>query len=127
METLQPVGSLPCQRRDQAMKLSLLITVSAALAGIVWFSVNVDERDQLTQLSSELQDKSITLVDSDSTPPQRQSSTQKSKSKSDNMPTETQDLAERLNRSKGRALKVEIETFGTPVCPSLIANSNLMN
>ncbi|EGR2132854.1 chromosome partitioning protein ParA, partial [Vibrio parahaemolyticus] len=111
METLQPVGSLPCQRRDQAMKLSLLITVSAALAGIVWFSVNVDERDQLTQLSSELQDKSITLVDSDSTPPQRQSSTQKSKSKSDNMPTETQDLAERLNRSKGRALKVEIETF----------------
>ncbi|WP_412079942.1 hypothetical protein, partial [Vibrio sp. Vb1554] len=27
------------------------------------------------------------------------------------MPTETQDLAERLNRSKGRALKAEIETF----------------
>ncbi|KJR22399.1 chromosome partitioning protein ParA, partial [Vibrio parahaemolyticus] len=93
------------------MKLSLLITVSAVLAGIVWFSVNVDERDQLTQLSSELQDKSITLVDSDSTPPLRQSSTQKSNSKSDNMPTETQDLAERLNRSKGRALKAEIETF----------------
>lgn len=111
METLQPVGSLPCQRRDQAMKLSLLITVSAVLAGIVWFSVNVDERDHLTQLSSELQDKSIALVDSDSRPPQRQSSTQKSKSKSDNMPTEIQDLAERLNRSKGRALKAEIETF----------------
>lgn len=52
------------------MKLSLLITVSAVLAGIVWFSVNVDERDHLTQLSSELQDKSVALVDSDSTPPQ---------------------------------------------------------
>ncbi len=69
METLQPVGSLPCQRRDQAMKLSLLITVSAVLAGIVWFSVNVNERDHLTQLSSELQDKTVALVDSDSTPP----------------------------------------------------------
>lgn len=111
MEALQSVGSFPSKYSAQAMKPIALITVSAVVAGTIWFSANGGKSGSLLPLSSALEKVSEPQTNDGASLGVSQSTGKVIVPKAKEMPSPIEAIAKRLSELKGRAFKEEIEMF----------------
>ena len=93
------------------MKPIALITVSAVVAGTIWFSVNGGKSDSLLPLSSALEKVSEPQANEGASLALSQSTGKVIVPKAKETPSPVEAMAERLSELKGRAFKAEIEMF----------------
>ncbi|YCO02538.1 chromosome partitioning protein ParA [Vibrio sp. VNB-15] len=93
------------------MKRIALVTVSAVVAGTIWFSMAGDKSERLVPFSSAFESASALPSSGDSSFSGNQTTTVKTVPNAKDTTSPIQALADGLNDSKGRALKAEIETF----------------
>lgn len=93
------------------MKPIALITVSAVVAGTIWFSVNGGKSDSLLPLSSALEKVSEPQANDLASLEVSQSTGKAIVPKAKETPSPIEAMAERLSELKGRAFKAEIEMF----------------
>ncbi|MHA2814465.1 chromosome partitioning protein ParA [Vibrio campbellii] len=93
------------------MKPIALITVSAVVAGTIWFSANGGKSDSLLPLSSALEKTSEPQTNEGASLAVSQSTGKVIVPKAKEMPSPIEAVAERLSELKGRAFKAEIEVF----------------
>lgn len=87
------------------MKRIALVTVSAVVAGTIWFSMASNKRESLLPFSSVIEGRAEQDTSGHSSSSVNQAASKKV------VPKAKDAIAGRLNDAKGRALKAEIETF----------------
>ncbi|QLK44186.1 chromosome partitioning protein ParA [Vibrio owensii] len=92
------------------MKRIALVTVSAVVAGTIWFSMAGDKRESLLPFSSVIEGRAEQDASGNSSA-ENQTASKKVVPKAKDTPPPIKAIAGRLNDAKGRALKAEIETF----------------
>lgn len=92
------------------MKRIALVTVSAVVAGTIWFSMASDKRESLLPFSSVIEGRAEQGTSGRSSADNHTAS-KKVIPKAKDTPSPIKAIAGRLNDAKGRALKAEIETF----------------
>ncbi|MDK9770991.1 chromosome partitioning protein ParA [Vibrio sp. B181a] len=93
------------------MKPIALITVSAVVAGTIWFSANGGKRDSLLPLSSTPEKTSEPQTNEGASLAVSQSTGKVIVPKAKETPSPIEAMAKRLSELKGRAFKEEIEMF----------------
>ncbi|WP_404969563.1 chromosome partitioning protein ParA [Vibrio campbellii] len=93
------------------MKPIALITVSAVVAGTIWFSANGGKSESLLPLSSALEKTSEPQTNEGASLAVSQSTGKVIVPKAKEMPSPIEAVAKRLSELKGRAFKAEIEMF----------------
>lgn len=93
------------------MKPIALITVSAVVAGTIWFSANRGKSDSLLPLSSALEKTSEPQANDGASLAVSQSTGKVIVPKAKETPSPIEAMSKRLTELKGRAFKAEIEVF----------------
>ncbi|GAB7222710.1 hypothetical protein VoSk93_19260 [Vibrio owensii] len=93
------------------MKRVALVTVSAVVAGTIWFSMAGDKRESFLPFSSVIEGRAEQDTSAHSSSSVNQTASKKVVPKAKDTPSPIKAIAGRLNDAKGRALKAEIETF----------------
>lgn len=93
------------------MKRIALVTVSAVVAGTIWFSMAGDKSESLLPFSSVNERRAEHDTRGNSSSSANQTASKKVVPKAKDTPSPIKAIAGRLNDAKGRALKAEIEAF----------------
>ncbi|WP_199437322.1 chromosome partitioning protein ParA [Vibrio owensii] len=93
------------------MKRIALVTVSAVVAGTIWFSMAGDKGESLLPFSAVIEGRAEQNTSDHSSSSANQTASKKVVPKAKDTPSPIKAIAGRLNDAKGRALKAEIETF----------------
>ncbi|GEA24354.1 hypothetical protein VH1807_contig00051-0002 [Vibrio harveyi] len=93
------------------MKRVALVTVSAVVAGTIWFSMAGDKGESLLPFSAVIEGRAEQNTSDHSSSSANQTASKKVVPKAKDTPSPIKAIAGRLNDAKGRVLKTEIETF----------------